>query len=680
MDQLRDKLRNPIMALPVAQLRASAGSLTNGATLPRAVDTARSCALLSVLEDNEQLGRKAISILLERLPNAKWDVSAQDISREIGFMMVSAGMVYDWCFRWLDDNGPTIIGEIYRLAAMLETGYPPNAQGAVTGHGGEAMLFRDLLGAGLAIYHESPEMYRLSATRILNEFVPARNFFYPAGVHHQGSAYGPYRYRWEVCAAWIFQRAGLGNPFSPAQVNVPYRWIYMERPDGRQMADADVFGGRPATPAYLLAANLYGDRYIQDRFIASADTASQDPVEILAFFNPDLRPASVSELPLARYFDSPFSGMVVRTAWNARDNDPAIAEFKVKEWQFNNHQHLDAGAFQIWYRGPLAMDTGLYRTYFSPHDGNYLKRTVAHNCVLLVDPAEGPVAGRWAPDGGQRWPNNAREARSPQEIQERGYHVARTLGQQTGWQEARAEWTVLEGDLSAAYEPTKATLHRRAFVCLTDPWEGVKLAFAVFDHVRPAKTGLSVRWLLHTASEPAILDSGTRSSNGRATLTHQLLQPASGATIHAVGGAGQEFTSGGQNYAADKTPTAADEAGAWRVEVRAAEGETGVVFLNLLLVTAADSTAPPAAVTLSSKTHTGLLVRDRVMLFGLDAARLREPVEFTLPDGAEAYRCLVMGLAAGEWKLGETNVAVTAEGGVAAFTAPPGPVVLSPPA
>ena len=579
---MRARLGHKLLANPVSRLRASAALSPAGLAIDRAAECARSRALLALLEGNERMGREAIEIVLDRVPRAEWDLSVQDISRQIGLVMLSAGMVYDWCFPWLGDAGPLFVEQAYRLARMLEVGYPPTGQGAVTGHAGEAMLMRDLLGTGLAIYDESPEMYELTAGRIYREFVPARDFFYPSHVHHQGSAYGPYRFRWEVLASWIFERAGLGVPFSREQGQVPYRWVYTERPDGKLMAEGDVFAGRVTTAPYLLTAGLYADPYLQGRFLAAPDVSSQDAIEFLLFFDPELQPAPVEELPLGRYFGSPYSGMVLRTAWNGKGEDPAIVEFKVKEWHFNNHQHMDAGAFQIWYRGPLAMDTGLYRTYFSSHDGNYCKRTVAHNCLLVEEPDESFVSGKWINDGGQRWPNVAREARTLEQVQTLGYRVAATSGVGMALDEG---WAYLEGDLTEAYGAKKVESHRRAFVWLKKPADGVECALAVFDRLVTAKAGAVKRWLLHTAGEPVVSATGTVSGNGKASLVHQVVLPVEGEfRIEKVGGPGSEFMAAGQNFEPDRAPVATDEAGAWRVEVVPSVERREEVFLNVMQV------------------------------------------------------------------------------------------------
>lgn len=671
---MRERLGHKLLANPVSRLRASAALSPTGLGIDRAAECARSRALLALLEGNERMGREAIEIVLDRVPKAEWDLAVQDISRQIGLVMLSAGMVYDWCFPWLDDAGPVIVEQAYRLARMLEVGYPPVGQGAVTGHAGEAMLMRDLLGTGLAIFDESPEMYELTAGRIYREFVPARDFWYPAHYHHQGSAYGPYRFRWEVLAAWILERAGLGAPFSREQGQVPYRWVYTERPDGKLMAEGDVFMGRVTTAPYLLTAGLYADPVLQGRFLAAPDVSNVDAIEFLLFFDPELQPAAVEDLPLGRYFGSPYGGMVLRTAWNGRGEDPAIAEFKVKEWHFNNHQHLDAGAFQIWYRGPLAMDTGLYRGYFSPHDGNYCKRTVAHNCVLVEEPEESFVNGRWVNDGGQRWPNLAREARTIEQLQALGYRVASVLGAAMDLEQG---WAYLEGDLTEAYGAKKVESHRRAFVWLRKPVEGAEIALAVFDRLVTAKAGAVKKWLLHTASEPEISAAATLSGNGKAMLAHHVLLPAEGEfRIEKVGGAGAEFMSAGQNWVPNRTPLETDEAGAWRVEVIPSLERREETLLNVLQAMPGTEAACDSSRLLRTGAHAGFVLGDRVVLFREEAGRQREDVSVELPEGQESYLCLVTGLQEGKWLAGGVEVMVSVESGVAVFRAAPGPLRL----
>ena len=74
------------------------------------------------------------------------------------------------------------------------------------------------------------------------------------------------------------------------------------------------------------------------------------PVEFLIMSNPDVATKPVSELPLTRFFSSPYGSMIARTLWQEGMDSPAVvAEMKIVENQFNEHQHLDAGSFQIYY-------------------------------------------------------------------------------------------------------------------------------------------------------------------------------------------------------------------------------------------------------------------------------------------------------------------------------------------
>ena len=181
--------------------------------------------------------------------------------------MLSAGMVYDWCFQWLDDHGPLLIEHSYRLARMLEVGYPPTGQGAITGHAGEAMLLRDLIGTGLAIYDESPECF-LTSERIFREFVPARNFFILRTCIIRGRRTGPIDTDGRCRQRTSCSALGFTNPFIADQGELPFRWIYTERPDGKLMPEGAVFRGNSVAVAYMHAAGLYRDPYVQDRFLA----------------------------------------------------------------------------------------------------------------------------------------------------------------------------------------------------------------------------------------------------------------------------------------------------------------------------------------------------------------------------------------------------------------------------
>jgi hypothetical protein len=531
-------------------------------------------ALVYLVSRDDARGREALDLLRSFLPSAEFDLKAQDVSRPIGALMLSAAMVYDWCYPLLAPADKALfITHLERLARMLETGYPPTRGGSITGHAGEAMLMRDLLSAGIAIYDEKPEMYRLAAQRILAEHVPARNFFYPSASHHQGSAYGPYRYAWEVLCGWIFKRMTGQDYFSDEQAQVPYHWIYTRRPDGVLLADGDVFRSGSTSRADMLAAAYYGDGLLQDEFVNARDFNRADPVEQVLFWNPALEPRP-AQLPPVRYFGFPINATVARSGW---DTKAAIFEMKMHEYQFNNHQHLDNGSFQIYYRGPLAIDSGLYATYGTDHDSNYLKRTIAHNALLVLDPAEKFRGGRALNDGGQRWPANGSEPRTLEVLLQSGYRVAADVKQQT-----TDDLCTLEGDLTQSYSSKVASFHRSfVWVNLHDPKRPA--ALIVYDRIRSARPEFKKTWLLHSIDEPKVDGpvSVIRQNGGK--LVNLTLEPAD-FKITVIGGPGREFEIDGKNHRPDRAPAPQDEAGAWRIELSPARPAEFDTFLNVIQV------------------------------------------------------------------------------------------------
>ena len=85
-----------------------------------------------------------------------------------------ASEVYDWCYPLLDEAAKkNIVIGCQTIAGQMEIGWPPNKQGAVVGHGGEAQLQRDLLSLGVATYDEYPDIYNYVAGRYLLN-LPAR--------------------------------------------------------------------------------------------------------------------------------------------------------------------------------------------------------------------------------------------------------------------------------------------------------------------------------------------------------------------------------------------------------------------------------------------------------------------------------------------------------------------------
>ena len=117
-------------------------------------------ALQYLVGRDRRLGRATIQTALALLQKCELP-DRQDACRVTGRMMVTGAMVYDWCYGLLTaEEKQAFITEFVRLAKTQECGYPPKRQGSVTGHASEAMIMRDMVSAGIAIFDEFPEMYR----------------------------------------------------------------------------------------------------------------------------------------------------------------------------------------------------------------------------------------------------------------------------------------------------------------------------------------------------------------------------------------------------------------------------------------------------------------------------------------------------------------------------------------
>jgi len=699
--QLPQRLKDPALQRAVEGLQAQAKRSPQSKVEWEAIQY--------LVTHDEKLGRATIEAVLPLLQKCVL-ADRMDACRETGRMMVTGAIVYDWCYSLLTpDEKQAFIKELVRLAQTQECGYPPAGQGSVTGHSSEAMIMRDMLSAGIAIYDEFPEMYRLAAGRFFREHLPARNWFYPGGAYHQGDSYGPHRYSWDTYPLWIFDRLGAGNVYNPAQQFVPYLWIYTTRPDGQRLRAGDTFAcsaprGQPWSQyiGTLLTASYYGDGILLDQFQRQGGSGGNETIFEVLWRDVSLQPKSIRTLPLSRYFGSPFGWTVARTGW---DENAVIAEMKVNEYNFVNHQHLDAGAFQIYCKGALAIDSGLYQggssgAYGSPHCLNYYWRTIAHNSLLVYDPNEKFGGRGYGNDGGQRLPHGRSESRNLSVLlaPENGYRTGKVLAHGFGPDAQTPDFTWLQGDLTEAYGK-KVRQVTRSFVFLNLRNSQVPAALVIFDRVVSANPAFHKYWLLHTLEEPrvdsisAVVDCTQHNNSGRLIL-NTLLPVATNVDLTKVGGPGKEFWVFGQNYANDVEPKRLErssiETGAWRIEVSPKTGAAEDLFLNVMQVTDRQSLVRWPVRAIETGERVGCLLEGSddawAVLMRRDNRRSGEPVNFTVKfavPGDRTSHVLITDLSPGRWHVqwessAETrDVTVSEDSGAAWFEGPAGTWTLS---
>ncbi len=675
------------------------------------------------LRGNGDSGRKAVAAMRNYLRTVEFPKTDYN---NAGQCVFTAGAVYDWCYPLMAaEDREAIIEGTLRTAAKLEVGWPPVQQGNVTGHGPEGQLHRDLLCAAVAMYDERPDIYRVVAGRIFDRLLKARFFMYQSHMHPQGNHYSDYRFQWEMLCTWIFDRMGLPLVQGPDQHYVPYWILYARRPDGQILRDGDNHNNNARAGTYdssasremFLAANYFDDPYLKAEAIRerpdlapSVPSGNQglDSTEWLVFNNPDLEGRPFAELPLSHYFPSPKGGMIARTGWDdGLRSSAVVVEFKINEWYFANHQHLDAGAFQIYYHGSLATDAGYYQAgdygdarksdaaanngntgYGSLYDINYNKRSISKNVIVVRDPAERFVSKRWndtpmANDGGQRFPNRWEEPGELSDLLDpkNGYRIGEVLGHGFGPNAVKPDYTYLKGDLRMAYS-SKIRAYERSFFFLNLKQPGHPAALVVFDRVVSANPAFKKVWLLHGLEEPSVSGNRTVFRDTRSGYTGKLpvdtvLPDAPDLQIEKVGGPGRENWVDGTAYKATLVRTGNNEGGGWRIEVSPKAARETDYFLNVLQV--GDHTpdmAPLPVEPILTGTHAGVRLADRVALFAKGRDRTRELVTFAF-GGVVACQVLVADLEAGRWSvLREGRVVseavVSGDEGTAVFNGTPG--------
>ena len=231
-------------------------------------------ALKALLSQDKNDAKNAIDDAVFLLENSEFDKGIMK-ARWSGHLIFVSSLVYDWCYAYLSESEKEfIISKCEQMAEKyFEMGYPPAKQSAISGHGSEAQLLRDLLSFAIAVYDERPDIYDFSAGRIIDEYVPAYDFMFAGGFHHQGPTYGSYRYTCLLWSALLFYSMSGKKIFTSKLDELAESFIYLTRDDGQavRLGDdtyeykASYLRNAPFTvPMFFAAAYTGKERYYKE--------------------------------------------------------------------------------------------------------------------------------------------------------------------------------------------------------------------------------------------------------------------------------------------------------------------------------------------------------------------------------------------------------------------------------
>ncbi|MBO5688486.1 MAG: hypothetical protein J6S73_01055, partial [Lentisphaeria bacterium] len=602
-----------------------------------------------LMTGDQAVGKEAVRLARQYLELVEFG-NLLDITREMGRAIYSAACVYDWCYDLLEDaDRQSLLKNFMRLARDMECAWPPFKQSIVNGHGNELQINRDLLSMAIAIYDEDPVPYKYCSYLILEQLVPMRKYEYRSPRHNQGVGYGSFRFPCDLRSATLFRQM-LGFPVFDENIkNVPLFWMYMRTPFGGILPDGD--GSMAALRRYWAAPDLYflsmtysGNPLFKGEFKRQVPGMYHDTVLFLLLNEPELETqSSLASLPLTIDFGPTLSGMIARTGWRLGGySDDVQVEFKGGGTHAGGHQHADAGAFQIFYRGYLATRLGQYHYYGTPYDMNFCKRSVAQSMMLVRDPKE-PVRYGEVNDGGSTFILGC--PRTPEQAVQ-SFRYGEKLYCSFGPSAMRPYYSSFAADLTSAYSK-KVKKFVRSFHFFNMDREDVPAVIVMTDNITSADPSFRKYWQIATLEKPqltkdgAVLTAGSGRSAGKLHLSmpvpaEKKVELKGGKDLHDV--FGRKY-----NPPAPKAP----QANGYRVMFSPGKESAQDRFLTIMQVTPGDAQPLPVRRSETAVSYV-LEFGNRAVSLNSGTEMIRERFAFDV-TGQGTVQILAAGLAAGPW-------------------------------
>lgn len=675
----------------------------------KALDRIEANAFMYQMTGLEKYADTAISVMTNYLSSMKYPANTLQDIRQRGGVIFRASLVYDWCHDaecFTYEKKEKIAELILKQAGHLECGWPPvNLSAFDSGHGWENSIVKDLFAFSIAVYDEFPEIYECVAGRVFSEFIPAANYHYERGdfFNRAGDDYGIYRYEFEIYLALLLNGMGADGYINENQRNVAYQAITRLKPDNTRFRVGDIwtYGEKNPPEAYhmmLAASSLYKDGYLKqfffDRFPQPHhiwnSVTGLSPMLYLVLNDTNVIRRARNELPLTINSGGDSGVITARTSWQqGKDSDAMAVSIRMPSKFYGGHQHLDAGSFEVFYKGPLAIDSGVYNSgpwtdengmavtnlaYGSEHDLNYHKRTIAHNSMLIYKEGETGFGIGTVNDGGQKsttaYPHNL----TAEEYASMDADVSKILSYETKGNPNKPDYTYVRGDLTGWYSEEKAENYERSFLFWNFFDEKYPGALIVFDNVTSKDKGYKKTWLLHSQQEPEIYGNRSvirRNENGyNGRLINDTLLPEN-TVAEIIGGPGKEYFAGGKNYNAVPLYEPTDESGNYRIEISPKEEKETDLFLNVIQVSEDNDEILPLKTELyEDELFAGVKINKKVALFCKNREMLSE--SFSVSDvksyGEKEYA--ICGLESGSWKVSDgekEEILTVADGGNTIF-------------
>jgi hypothetical protein len=555
-----------------------------------------SLALVSAIEQDEQLGREAVQMAMEDVNGA---IRIGHVT--FGADLARSALVYDLCYEYWTPDERTAFHEYMNKTVDANV----DSETHVFHNGWYGYKWWGIGLASYATYYENeraPEILREVDREYRTRAAPALELAGAGGGWAEGYYIHYFLYQWlffcEVArqcegidyyalAPSFYKQRAIAGMFEMYPGIGQYN---SRRPIPMGDGGGRVFGGDrdQELASRRMLVNFFRDDPAHQAVHTFNETTPISGAGSYAYKDFLWRDATVPKGSLEDFklsHISPGAGYVyARSSW---DEDATYFFFKCGD-RFTAHQHLDVGHFLIYKYEELAGDGGHYEGFGSKHDVNYHLRTIAHSTMLINDPAEtwpGIRAGDvTSNDGGQahNWPHhNGAVVDAAEWVEGRElYDIADMLAF-----EDRGSYLYVAGDCTRAYAPKKLEYFTRQIVYIRPG------TFVVFDRVKSTQPDFKKTWLLQAMKPPTTAGANLVVTNGEGRLHIQTVLPTN-PVVQLVKG-DDLYSLGGQTYLPRRDTGPAPEC---RIEVSPPTAAQTDYFLHVLTATDATIDSVPQAV------------------------------------------------------------------------------------
>ena len=516
-----------------------------------------------------------------------------------GNRLLSMAYAYDWLYDYFTAKQKMLIrqGIIFYIEQLKYFLDNPSYTGS---HSHSCNIA--IMGGLLALYGEYRDWHGAELLEAVKHcweqgYNPFLSWVAKEGGHHMGWSYGS---GWTSPTPYLFWEKATGERWCEDWRKKQAFWyIYGQRGSKDFPKSGDVWL-RPGYWDYnycivntiSVCAGIFRDPYAE-WFYQTYCTRVFPPSLILRIItrDPTVNPKAPFDkdaaLPLYRNFRN--SGYIIaRDTW-AESTTQLI--FRSAPFYSLNHNHKDQNHIDLFYKGPLLIDSGGYDSYGSSHWYNYYTRSIAHNTMVVFDPDEvfwrSPRRGALSNDGGQKFPDSNQEPKgdepySLEQAQIDKYKLDGIIRESIG---AGCCW--VRGDATKAYHASKVKSYIRDVFMVNSPVARTHPYILVLDRIELNKK-LTPKILFHFKKKPEIDSAYFAVENNKGGYLHGEIL-TSNVQLDLIGGKGKEWWVNGVNYPPSKSwEKKGIDAGAWRLEVGAAESAIKTEFLTLLSIDDAD--------------------------------------------------------------------------------------------